>query len=100
MSRNPKPLHLIQGHLTKEQKRQREEKEESINSNLKRDKIKSPNWLDKEAKKAFKYISDQYKEAGYANQPGRLCLGSLLRFAFKVSGVRRGSEGERIHAGK
>jgi P27 family predicted phage terminase small subunit len=61
MGRNPKPLHLIQGHLTKKEKEKRAVKEQTLNSSLKRDDLNPPEWLDEEGKKLFRYIVDQYE---------------------------------------
>ncbi|ALA41354.1 MULTISPECIES: phage terminase small subunit P27 family [Paenibacillus] len=62
MGRNPKPLHLIEGHLTKKQKFDREEKEQKINNRLKRDKIRPPTWLGKKAKSMFREFVKQLEE--------------------------------------
>ncbi|MCE5168515.1 phage terminase small subunit P27 family [Paenibacillus profundus] len=62
MGRNPKPLHLIQGNLTKRQRMEREEKEQEMNSRLKRDKIRPPTWLDDQAKKMFRHLVKQLEE--------------------------------------
>jgi P27 family predicted phage terminase small subunit len=64
MGRRAKPvdLMLIQGtkHLTKKEIEARREAEAKLKP--KADKIKPPNWLDKEAKKEFKRIADELME--------------------------------------
>ncbi|MEY9097012.1 phage terminase small subunit P27 family [Paenibacillus sp. RC84] len=60
--RNPKPLHLVKGHLTNQQKAQREEKEQQVNNRLRRDAIKPPAWLGPKAKKMFRDFTKQLED--------------------------------------
>ncbi|WP_342419851.1 phage terminase small subunit P27 family [Paenibacillus sp. FSL H8-0168] len=59
MARSPKPLKLVEGHLTKKQRTEREEKEQEINSRLNRDKIKPPPWLATKGKTMFRELVKQ-----------------------------------------
>lgn len=56
-----KPVSQLEGHLTKEQIRQREEQEEMLKQ-LPKDKIKPPAWLSVRGKKIFRDIVNNLEE--------------------------------------
>ena len=59
VGRNPKLTLVNKKHFTKEEKRIREQKENELIINSRRDKIVPPSWLCKKAKELFIEISDE-----------------------------------------
>lgn len=63
MPRNPVPLQLLKGTITKEERERRAEKEQKINEMLKSDQVQPPEWLDNEGRKYFLYIVEQFEDS-------------------------------------
>lgn len=98
MGRNPKLTLVNKKHLTKEEKRIREEKENKLFKNNTIDKIVPPSWLCKKAKDLFREISTELMKRDMLTNLDLNCLSLYCDYYIKLLELNKKikSEGELV----
>ena len=98
MGRNPKLTLVNKKHLTKDEKRIREEKENKLFKDNRIDKIVPPSWLCKKAKHLFKEIAAELIEKNMLSNLDLNCLSLYCDYYIKFLDINKKikSEGELI----